>query len=388
MYRLIAVLLCLLSFEGTSEAMEFRIQYQSELDLNVVVGDGDIMPGDEARLREVARRADRDDNGYVTLVLNSLGGSVGAAFDLVETLDDLGVYVIVPDNALCASACASIVYVSAQHHMLLGTGRLGFHSCYTDVAGETKKSDLCNELIAQNAMRRGVSYPSIMLFVDDYGPREMAWIDQAAACYIGLCRPPPKPQRKNVNRSGDSSLSIATTLFFGVPSFDCSKAKSTSEVAICADAGLAKLDQELGHAYAARLSSLGPEVEALRIEQRKWIKTRNDACGGDVNCLSRVITERIAVLKGESQRPPSVAPSFNCAKATSESELAICADAGLASLDRDLDRTYSARLGSTTTGKEALVLSQRQWIRERDKSCKSDVHCLSEAITARIALLK
>lgn len=280
---------------GSSEAMDFRLYYQAELRRNVVIGEGIIEPGDDNRFRAIAKLADRDGNGDVEFVLNSAGGSVAAAFDLVAAMDDVGVYAIVPDNAVCASACASIVYVSAPHHVVVGTGRLGFHSCYTNKDGLVHESALCNDLIAQNAMERGLSHAAVMLFVDDYGPRDMAWIGKDVACMIGLCRPPSTPPEP-VTKSGELSSGAGEPIF-GKPSFNCENATSATEVAICRDSSLAALDQELGQVYATRLARPDTQKSVLRLEQRRWIRERDGLCGGDIDCLSGAIRERIETLR-------------------------------------------------------------------------------------------
>ena len=82
--------------------------------------------------------------------------------------------------------------------------------------------------------------------------------------------------------------------------------------------------------------------------------------------------------------------SFDCAKAGTGIEKAICADAKLARLDRRVSETYFARLRMMDDdGKEqALKASQRAWLAERDKNCVGQsgdalTACLSAAYEAR-----
>lgn len=185
----LCVALLLLFGPTPALGMEFRIYFQPELKQRVVIGEGLIADGDDVRFLSAAKNADRDLKGHVTLVLNSLGGSVEAAFRLIRAMDEVKVYAVVPDDALCASACASIVYVSAERHLVVGTGRLGFHTCYVGRAEHNDPSAICNEFIAQNAVSRGTSHASVDLFTQDFGPTKMAWLDKRLACQIGLCRP-------------------------------------------------------------------------------------------------------------------------------------------------------------------------------------------------------
>lgn len=85
---------------------------------------------------------------------------------------------------------------------------------------------------------------------------------------------------------------------FTEPSFDCNKAGSAIEFAICADAKLATLDVQLGDAYqAARKAVAGDAKEELKRGQRAWIRQRNKDCaGGNIDCLKRAYEARIAEL--------------------------------------------------------------------------------------------
>ncbi len=78
--------------------------------------------------------------------------------------------------------------------------------------------------------------------------------------------------------------------------FDCAKAASPTEKAICADAGLSKLDGQLAAAWKAALTK-GGDTAVLKTAQRKWLKQR-DQCGGDAACVGDRYRERLASLNG------------------------------------------------------------------------------------------
>ena len=77
-------------------------------------------------------------------------------------------------------------------------------------------------------------------------------------------------------------------------SFDCAKAQSRVEKAICADAEVSALDEHLARYYAAARSTLGRAADCMRADQVLWLRTRN-ACG-DAACLKKVYLERLAEL--------------------------------------------------------------------------------------------
>jgi uncharacterized protein len=81
----------------------------------------------------------------------------------------------------------------------------------------------------------------------------------------------------------------------GNPSFDCDAAETSVEKAICAEenTGLALQDGALGRLYDVLKREGGHD--ALLAGQSAWLRKRN-ACGGDVDCLTRRYDERLQLL--------------------------------------------------------------------------------------------
>ncbi|SET48239.1 peptidoglycan-binding protein [Oceanicella actignis] len=80
------------------------------------------------------------------------------------------------------------------------------------------------------------------------------------------------------------------------PSFDCTRAATLSERAICADPRLAARDLELTRLYGDAIAGAGAaRAGALRAEQQAWL-TRRDRCGADASCIGMRMEERIATL--------------------------------------------------------------------------------------------
>lgn len=78
------------------------------------------------------------------------------------------------------------------------------------------------------------------------------------------------------------------------PSFDCAKAASSAEEAVCANPDLAALDRELARLYD--LASKGPNMTPdrlaeLRATQRGWVKGRDDCWKSDLGVPSCVRQE-------------------------------------------------------------------------------------------------
>ncbi|MDE1146674.1 MAG: lysozyme inhibitor LprI family protein [Azospirillaceae bacterium] len=94
------------------------------------------------------------------------------------------------------------------------------------------------------------------------------------------------------------------------PSFDCAAATKPAEKVICADPKLAALDADIAQLYRQALAKAGPNAEAIKAEQRRWLAYRNLSCGavqgppppddsarGEVqSCLAKVLPFRRAAL--------------------------------------------------------------------------------------------
>jgi uncharacterized protein YecT (DUF1311 family) len=95
-------------------------------------------------------------------------------------------------------------------------------------------------------------------------------------------------------------------------SYDCTKAESEVEKAVCHVDSLAALDRDLNDIYKTLLSRLsGSELEALRSEQRAWLADRDKKCEpykGWVGCLTDFYQQRIDALKKRLAQPSAPKP--------------------------------------------------------------------------------
>jgi uncharacterized protein len=81
-------------------------------------------------------------------------------------------------------------------------------------------------------------------------------------------------------------------------SFDCAKAKSKIERAICADAELSNLDEYLGRYFAGALETAKDAASCVKADQKAWVKRARDACGAKSGCLTQAYLERLSTLSG------------------------------------------------------------------------------------------
>ena len=95
-------------------------------------------------------------------------------------------------------------------------------------------------------------------------------------------------------------------IFLGVPvqaaSFDCSKAKTPDERAVCASRALSEMDVEMAVRFEtlAGLVPMGTRGD-MGDEQRGFLAARR-RCAADTACLAAAYRRRIAMLKSDYER--------------------------------------------------------------------------------------
>ncbi len=84
---------------------------------------GAIEPGDYFDFRRIVRR-----NNIETVVLDSPGGVVDEGLQIAAMIHDQGLSTFIPENALCASACAFLYFAGKER---VAEGALGVHQFYS-----------------------------------------------------------------------------------------------------------------------------------------------------------------------------------------------------------------------------------------------------------------
>lgn len=160
-----------------------------------IVGRGEIVSGDAARLSAALTPKAKHSYGYHTLVLESLGGSVQAAFEVSRVIDAHYVNTYVAPGGKCVSACAAIVFIAGREHVAVPGAQLGFHGCFD--AQTRRIESLCNEAIADHAVAHGTAYGAVMAFIEKIPSNEVVWIGGRDADCWGINRYDisPKPAK-------------------------------------------------------------------------------------------------------------------------------------------------------------------------------------------------
>ena len=169
--RLPLLLLLLSLLPRAAPAMEFLSSRLSD-DETVIRASGPIRLGDEARFLEVTR-------GFgerLYLLLDSPGGNVAAANSMRALVHGLGIRVLIPADAECASACF-LLFVAARERVVERGARVGVHSASR--AGREEQGSLAATTIAARiAADYGVP-PTVVARMVTTPPGDMWWLPEA-----------------------------------------------------------------------------------------------------------------------------------------------------------------------------------------------------------------
>jgi hypothetical protein len=161
----------------------------------VVVATGDIVKGDARRLIKALERAARGGSGTIQVYLESRGGLVLEALKMADVLAKSGVTTVVRKGAVCASACASILFVAGRFRTIESGGILAIHSCHDAVSGRAVSA--CNAVISSYAEASGVSGATMMALQEAAGDDAVIVFDEKdAACFGLTLKPGARPSKK------------------------------------------------------------------------------------------------------------------------------------------------------------------------------------------------
>lgn len=167
-------------------------------------------------------------------------------------------------------------------------------------------------------------------------------------------------------------------------SFDCQTNRAPVEQAICINASLSALDDEMASAYRSAMDAAGSSQDMVRNAQRVFLRQR-DTCGTSVDCIRRTYQRRLAELytgRGKqigSERPPS----FDCSTNLAPVEQTICASPSLSALDAEMDIVYRSAMDAVGSSQDVVRDGQRAFLRQRN-SCGSDASCIRSVYALRL----
>jgi hypothetical protein len=173
-----------------------KFKFGSSGGLTVLVVSGEIKHGDARRLIKALESVDRDRHGTKRLYLESDGGVVDEALKMAAIIQGAGVTTIVRRDAVCASACASVLFVAGKYRMVEKGGMLAIHSCYDSLTGRAATE--CNAIISAHADAAGVSGITMMALQEAAGNDAIILFESEDASCFGLTlKPGARPSKKD-----------------------------------------------------------------------------------------------------------------------------------------------------------------------------------------------
>ena len=103
--------------------------------------------------------------------------------------------------------------------------------------------------------------------------------------------PPAAPPRADPLAPRPASPPPAVTA--ARPSYDCNRARTASERAVCANPGLAGLDRAMAGRYVGALNVADPSAARLLRQTRDGFLGHRERCGIDTSCIDRVYRGRM-----------------------------------------------------------------------------------------------
>ncbi len=362
--------LLFLTAVSTGEAATFQVLRPPGYDDVIVTMTGEVTDGDAERFEKIATSLG---GAHATVNVSGPGGLLDEALDIGVQVQEHHFSTMVSPGAECFSSCA-LIWLSGVGRYLSPSSIIGVHAAYTRDGDINTVSGRANAKIGAFLNMIGLPLDAIT-YITTAGPDDAKMITPAIARYLGievyeqqgsdtvsprqeptayvlarqtaelaaiavqcpvLLEVDPATVRQAMERTlgkahaefgGDRMAEIvswmpakiradierdgvvswcfeaaprlrAEGLSFGFdgPSFDCLKASTPTEHAICRDASLWGPDRAMSSLYSYRRKQANPEMKArLRDSQRAWISRRGE-CGADTTCMTEVYRQRLAEL--------------------------------------------------------------------------------------------
>lgn len=327
---------------------------------------GEITDGDGDRFVKLAEGHKR-----VLVALESPGGLVREALQIGAEIRmrDFGTTVF-PEKE-CFSACG-LIWVSGARRYISPSSQIGFHAAYKEENGEYRESGVANAEIGSFLTHLGLRIEAIRFFTIA-GPNDFLLLNPERARALGI---------EIYEQNGAQMIAPADA-----PTADIYADRFVSYSTMRARCrAVFQIDEK----ELMRSTKAAMESGVRLVGNEKWI----DLWLPMLDQAKRQLAEKGAIalcletekhLRLQKQATGIKGPSFACAKASSATEKAMCADPSIWAKDRAMQAVYSfIRGGVDKATQQKLAGVQREWIAARNE-CASDRACLHEIYDLRLA---
>lgn len=337
----------------------------------LIIVRGLIEPGDDTRFYELSKQADR-----AVVFLESPGGAVDAGLSIGSEIAIKGFTTLVLDGDGCHSICA-VIWVSGARRYMSPNASISVHAAYR--LGASADGEL-------DAAESGVANASIGAYLNELG------LSLVAIEYFTVARPdePLLPITPEIAQALDIDVYIQEGERFIAPSERPTPRRITRQVTeylgmsvncgelFGVDPNFWKAQAEIalkqGHALFGG-ETFGP----LIAEYSYASKTALQRDGFVRWCIAAENN-----LRKDGLPTGITGPSFDCGRAGTPTEFAVCGSEALWALDSATANLYFYYKRNQNTGRSGEFLnSQRAWLQRRN-ACGASLDCLTERYSSRL----
>jgi len=183
-------------------------------------------------------------------------------------------------------------------------------------------------------------------------------------------------------RVASAALLLAAPLMAHAASFDCAKAGTPSEKAVCASPKVSALDGKLGDAFRTALKNHPDKADALKLDQRHWLASRDDTAWTYIS--GGLGKELVDLMAGQYERRIAFLAGLDAGKP--KAPLAVVSDAlpKLPSGSRDILNDLKAQGAPIVLAKEVEMKDISALPYQPDAALKKALAGLDDNLTDRV----
>ncbi|MGI6852064.1 hypothetical protein [Mesorhizobium sp. 1B3] len=367
-WTVIGTIFALMSWTGVATAADIDvIAVPGAIDFVIIKGE--ITDGDGDRFVDAVQNREK-----VTVYLESPGGLVREALQIGAEIRLRNYATLVAGGDECFSACG-LIWVSGARRYMSPDSLIGFHAAYREEAGEFRESGVANAEIGSFLTHLGLRIEAIRYFTIA-GPNNFLLLTPKRARELGIdifllegedvVTPYDAP-------TGDRFAE--RWVLYNILRSRCQAYLQADPVT---------LEQGANEAFAKGNEILGSEKWG-----DLWLQLLDQRA-------AQIPTKGLAVLCVEAEEdlrsqglPTGIhGPSFDCVKAATPTERAMCADQNIWSKDRAMNSIYGwIRSNVKADLRKGILAVQRSWLAIRN-DCGGDRQCLNSVYDQRLQELK
>ena len=183
-------------------------------------------------------------------------------------------------------------------------------------------------------------------------------------------------------RVASTALLLAAPVMAHAASFDCARAGTPSEKAVCASPKISALDGKLADAFRTALKNHPDKADALKLDQRHWLASRDDTAWTYIS--GNLGKELVNVMAGQYQRRIEFLGGLDAVKP--QPPLAVVADAlpKLPSGSRDVLNDLKVQGAPIVLAKEVEMKDASALPYQPDEALKKAIADLDDNLTNRV----